>query len=157
MCSMPLEMGLSDEGFVCSPFTYNIADDGTTAPRVHFSGLADDGEKTVVWSQRTCDAVHFAAFRELLEARGEQVLATGFGVLRSNSEMLCIDYVCSNAYENNIYVGDASPDRQRPSKEVLEYAAECRGVCRGRYNFKCHAFVLKYQKDGTVWCCRVRE
>jgi hypothetical protein len=154
---MPSEAGLNDEGFVYSPFTYKIADDGSATPRVKFTGVDDGCAKTVVWSPRSCDAVHFAAFRALLEERREQVLATGFGVLRSNTEMLCIDYVCSNAYENNIYVGDASTGRRRPSKKMLEYATECRDVCRDRYHFKCHAYVLMYQKDGTVWCCRVRE
>jgi hypothetical protein len=152
-------VGLNEESFMCNPFSYNVSRGGGFTPRVVFHGTGSPNIdcKIVTFPPSTCEAVHHAAFREWFASRDERVIGSGFGIERHNDEIVYIDYVCSNAYESNIYFTCVAGENKRPSKEMYKYATECRDLCATVYRFTCHAYILVYQKDDSVWCYRVKE
>jgi hypothetical protein len=153
--------GLSEDGFMCNPFIYDVAVDGTFTPRAASHGNApasnSAAEKTVVLPPAVCSDAHHVAFRQWLAARSEHVIGARVGILRNCREIVFIDYVCSNAYESNLYFACVAGENKRPAKEMYQHATECRNLCGEVYRFVCHAYILIYQKDDSVWCYRVRE
>jgi hypothetical protein len=150
-------VGLNEEGFMCNPFAYNVARDGSFTQRVAFHNVETSDERKVVFPPSVCEATHHDAFKRWLSSRHEKIIGAGIGLAKSKSDILYIDYVCSNAYENNLYFACIAGENKRPAKEMYQYATECRNLCETVYRFACHAYILIYQKDDTVWCYRVRE